>query len=351
MEAAGLTKEVVEPSTIAAVSGGPIATTSVAPTSSSVSTSPAAVADEEGVVPRGEDKEGGGCSCRSPSSSLLSASVSSSSSGSAAKPRTSCCLRAVISSHKFGTVLKSKFFDPYPFIVQQPFRDNVIPDDLHQDYRHVAFVRNLYSALVSGYLYHKSGRECWLDHLGRNVPWNRTSPYAALGQTTFEWMRPAVRKKFLLSGGPTPPRNNRTLCQYLADESMEDGMRVYMGVANSLWYARILPYLDKAQQRQIHTHNGSHVPGNNHTLFVCLEEASNPQQEEAVFDRVVDWLYPGGHNLTFPESVSGASGHETPHDDPDQRRALMDLAKQYDQEHYGYIFRQMNGHFRCIETL
>ena len=37
------------------------------------------------------------------------------------------------------------------------------------DYRHVVVTRNWYDAIISGYLYHKSCKERWLDWFGESI--------------------------------------------------------------------------------------------------------------------------------------------------------------------------------------
>jgi len=102
----------------------------------------------------------------------------------------SCCQRSVCTIHKMGDSISYKL--PSLMICNQQLQTN---DPHHveidmssnskinrgetcghttsfghsspRDYRLIIPVRNWYDALISGYNYHKTGRECWLDFAGR----------------------------------------------------------------------------------------------------------------------------------------------------------------------------------------
>ena len=90
-----------------------------------------------------------------------------------------CCHRAILTAHKFGSFLGRKLLaEPLASqgrrIRRPPFSPSLVPvdGDASQrqpppDYRHVGIVRNVFAALVSGYLYHRSGHECWLSPNGK----------------------------------------------------------------------------------------------------------------------------------------------------------------------------------------
>jgi hypothetical protein len=79
-----------------------------------------------------------------------------------------CCQRAVIRNHKFGWLLTERLFKPFSGRVNRgAIHPGAFPQHHpDQDYRHVAVVRNFSEAMVSGFLCHLSGRECWRTFAG-----------------------------------------------------------------------------------------------------------------------------------------------------------------------------------------
>lgn len=178
-------------------------------------------------------------------------------------------------------MITQELFKPLYPIIQ---RRNIDPKELRKDidYRHIVITRNLYDALVSGYLYHQSGHECWLSFAGAPLPKQLQKNYNWEAYMTY-------------SDPPYHPRKRRSICQYLADESREMGMRVYMDVALSKWYSQILPYYQRVQKRNTEM---------KHTKFLCFEQLTQSNQTEELFLESMDWFFPGGHTYnTTPMAV------------------------------------------------
>lgn len=225
-----------------------------------------------------------------------------------------CCDRNILRAHKMGVVLIRD-------LLQKPFEirsDIIHPSALMNhskpDYRHVVITRPIYDSIISGYLYHKSGRECWLDQNGNERVKNKT----------FEWESKLTFP--LLS----QPRLNRTLCQYLAEESEQDGVRATVDLALSSWYAGLVPHKELVEQLE--------TSSNSHTLFVCFHELSNPETQESTIQRILDWFYPGGHDFTVSvprhsssEAIGYKGGHSTIANASDRMR-LNALVQQYDRD-------------------
>jgi hypothetical protein len=253
------------------------------------------------------------------------------------RANSTCCQRAVLREHKFGWILTQKLFRPFGAVIQRlPIQPSSIPQD--RDYRHVAFTRNYLEALVSGYLYHKSGRECWLTFNG----WKRPK---SMGERNIDWI-PLVNK----SGfdiGQYPPRNGRSICRYLAQESEEAGMKVFIATALSWWYSGVDSYLQIVEEKQARQEEPR-------TLFVCLEEASDPQGEEQVFFTAMDWLFPGGHKRRVPRGAISNDpkhdGHATDHS-RERRLRLLDLVKRHDREYFNGTLARTNSYFGCNGTI
>lgn len=72
-----------------------------------------------------------------------------------------CCKRNILRQHKFGWILTRNLFKHIEGIDLVWLTDKTHPP-IDRDYWQVLITRNIQNAVVSGYLYHKSGRECML---------------------------------------------------------------------------------------------------------------------------------------------------------------------------------------------
>ena len=146
-----------------------------------------------------------------------------------------CCDRKILRAHKMGVVLIRD-------LIQTPLdiSSSIIhPSELNhskKDYRHVVITRPIYDSIISGYLYHKSGRECWLDQEGNARHRNKT----------FEWesklSHPPPRRP--------PTKRNETLCAYLNEESESNGIRTVVDLALTSWYGGLLAHYDMVKQTE-----------------------------------------------------------------------------------------------------
>jgi len=235
-----------------------------------------------------------------------------------------CCDRKILRAHKMGVVLIRDLIQN-PFHVESAIiHPSRIANQTKPDYRHVVITRPIYDSIISGYLYHKSGRECWLDQNGNARSKNKT----------FEW-------ESKLSQTPRKPPRNRTLCAFLAEESEQDGVSVVVDLALSAWYAGLVPH--KKLVEQVETND------NRHTLFVCFEELSNPTTQRTTLQKIMNWLYPGGHDFSMPLEAKQASykgGHSTT-SDAAVRKRLYGLVKRYDEELFNGIGATASSMFGC----
>jgi hypothetical protein len=258
-----------------------------------------------------------------------------------------CCARTVLRAHKFGFRLAAEWLGKLRDAGDLVLTVSIDPIYLSSsssksaDYRHVVMVRNYVEAFVSGYLYHKSGRECWLDPEG--APNHKTGRR----QGNMEWVW-AVQAAQARHGrfGPYPRQRNRSLCQYLADESERNGMKVYVAYALEHWYSGLKSYLRQTKRSGLNSSK---------SYYVCLEDASDPRWEKAWYDATMDHLYPGSafdgggryaHPFPKPVVVAAAAassvnasepdaayhgGHATSHD-PELRHRLVRLVKELDRD-------------------
>ena len=127
--------------------------------------------------------------------------------------RASTVERRILLTHGMGRAVLADLLQPYTGEVELHSavlpRDppgTVYPVDLPEngeDFRQVLVLRDLRDSLVSGYLHHRgSGGECRLNA----ATWDR-----------------------YLSYDLDPPRDGRSICQYLAEEPESVGMRAYIG--------------------------------------------------------------------------------------------------------------------------
>lgn len=257
-----------------------------------------------------------------------------------------CCERTIYRAHKFGTILVDTLFDSFrrsrlkmnvKRFPKQEIENYTLPTTT--DYRHVIVTRNWFDAIVSGYLYHKAGYECWMNARGEKKRIVRTDEWDShLGFHERDHI-------------PFPPRNNRSICSCLAQESEEDGMRILMDLAVSKFYKGVVPYWNMVQEKR---------DGQQHSLFVCYEELVDPFQQERIYHQILDWLFPAGEarNMSLSADLKASleqqqhnqtvysGGHATEHD-PELRSRLRTLVERHDRELFNNTVATSNGIFGC----
>eukprot|EP00592_Proboscia_alata_P008577 CAMPEP_0194353274 /NCGR_PEP_ID=MMETSP0174-20130528/1601_1 /TAXON_ID=216777 /ORGANISM="Proboscia alata, Strain PI-D3" /LENGTH=412 /DNA_ID=CAMNT_0039121733 /DNA_START=436 /DNA_END=1674 /DNA_ORIENTATION=+ len=174
----------------------------------------------------------------------------------------------------------------------------------HSDYRFIIPVRNWYDALISGYNYHKTGRECWLNYAGRpyrkimtqkkcnpDVNSNkgnigcRGDQYARVMNATSELLskeKKIVRQnessisrydfKILGSNGVNdqsilqpmpvarlPKANNRSICKYMKDEEEDDGLLMFTEYMLTLWLRPLYEYVTSIPELYQLGNNGEYL--------------------------------------------------------------------------------------------
>lgn len=264
-----------------------------------------------------------------------------------------CCSRVIMRGHKFGTLLQNALFKEYRGKQQNPivltfyprFVDKELPTD--KDFRHVAFTRNWANALVSAYLYHKAGNECWITLRGVENH-NMTALWGKWpGKLTFHTK----------NNIPYPEPKGRSICTYINEESEKDGLMVIMDFALTQWYKGVVSYYEKAQKRY-------EQDGYQRVLFLCYEDLVDPFQQEQMFKRVLEWMFPGQdlQNVSMPVEMQDAlrkqqanntvysGGHASDHD-PLLRERLKNLVMQYDRQYFNNTVAMSNNIFDCGERL
>ena len=255
-----------------------------------------------------------------------------------------CCERAIFRAHKFGTILVDSLFGSFRrSLPKQKIELKQVPKHVDNatlptrtDYRHVVVTRNWFDAIVSGYLYHRAGYECWMNARGEKRRIVRRDDWDT--QLAF------------LNKSLVPPRNNRSICSYLSDESEEDGIRVVMEIALSKWYKGVVPYWNLVQE----------LDAGNKSLFVCFEDLVDPYRQEGVFHKILDWIFPAGEarDASLPASMKASleeqrhnstvySGRHATENNPELRARLRDMVKRYDRELFNYTVASSDTIFGC----
>lgn len=188
------------------------------------------------------------------------------------------------------------------------------------DYRLVLVFRNLYEALISGYLYHKSGRECWLADDGSRAKEIGTR------FTKRVWHD-------VLSYNSKPQRIERQLlCSYLNDVSEEQGIRAYTDAVFRSYYHLLLKLWATAQA----------TPSvRERTTNICYEDLASHDAVSETREKILDFMYSKGRPARLKhipmtvenESSKTAGGHGTSHD-PSLRQHLTKIIKELDTKYY-----------------
>jgi len=254
-----------------------------------------------------------------------------------------CCVRYLHVMHKMGFVMTqggnmpevAPYYKDKSIIRSAPDLNRHRHIDLldfsgAKDYRDVFIFRNIYDAIVSGYVYHKSGRECWLKDNGKKNKFDVFPRY---------WISQ-------LSFTPSPSYCGRSLCKYLAEESLLAGMHVYIDYVFRYWYRDPLARWAVSQQYQ--------PEGSLRARVVCFEDVMS--HREATIQGVVDFLFShqgGNKEPTLKQSSKGSSstyhgGHTTAQShDPLLHDELVRIIQQVDETYYNGDIAWLNQIWPC----
>jgi hypothetical protein len=255
-----------------------------------------------------------------------------------------CCRRTFVGVHKGGHLLINQFRQrEFPHLhtdsvfcrSKSKATERLISNDTEGDYREVVVARDWFEMLVSGYLYHKSGRECWLDLWGNPVTENDSINNGAslLG---YDWQGTVIDAHPLYPWPSSLTDTNHSLCRYLADSSEEAGLLVYTSFALTRW---LLPFRDFIQSRRL---DGS----GKKTVYVHMNELDPfSKGYGALTNRLQHFFAPGKHAVAAKllpmantpatsvtvASLQNHSGHDTSHN-PYLRARLKTIIRTIDTE-------------------
>jgi len=191
----------------------------------------------------------------------------------------------------------------------------------HIDFREGIVFANLYSSLVSGYLYHRSGRECWLDSDGRpgHVP---REPFEV------DWDSHLVH--------PLPiPRHNRSLCEYLATKSTVHGLQAYIEWVFTVHYRKTLSHFALSQELPVLR---------NRTMVVCFENLTADPVSSS--DAMLSFLFHRPPPFPRAWGSADAGGHATPAT-PEERESFLHEIQKLDLVLYGGAIAYANSVIPC----
>lgn len=188
----------------------------------------------------------------------------------------------------------------------------------------------------SGYLYHKSGRECWLDDKGRPINGGGKGDKDGTPFTRTIW-RDALSYEI-------PSSSPSSLCSYLANSSEEEGLRAYIEAVFQYYYKPFYIDFSLSSAVPILKDRVSHV---------CFEDLASDDSaaKAAAQGQMLDFLYnttdaraallDGGHRRAAYEG-----GHATSHD-PALRERLIGVIQRLDEEHYKGDIAWLNETMPC----
>lgn len=264
------------------------------------------------------------CSCQNPTSTF-----------------DECCKRRIMRTHKMGCVMTKDLFESYgPQVrrVTEPHSYTYTKGLPKQDFRDVLVLRDLYDAIVSGYLYHIDGRECWKTGKGELI---------VEGQhdiNTYS-MKPYLRTWYEhLSYDISSIRNNRSMCQYMATESQEIGMRAYVDWVFNFYYSGPLSHWTLSQQFPYL---------NDRIMTICYNDFKSDRTDLASINKALTFWYNGTSNYTPWETTgaqrpgkSDAGGHATSKDQA-LRERLIQTIKLIDSKYYNGQIEYANSILPC----
>jgi hypothetical protein len=135
------------------------------------------------------------------------------------------------------------------------------------DYRHVLVTRDFQEAVLSGYFYHRTGRECWLNWNGERGVNGTNFPGWLMKQTAWSNRITAANRKLF----PVPPARGRNLCRFLMEEPPRVGFRAYLEWTYNLHLAPLWSFYQDRQRSE-----SGRVKK---TLHVCYDEIVNDYDE------------------------------------------------------------------------
>ncbi|GKY94560.1 hypothetical protein MPSEU_000421600 [Mayamaea pseudoterrestris] len=245
-----------------------------------------------------------------------------------------CCGRFYIRGHKMGIQLVSLLFPTFHFDNRYvPLNAKHYVDS---DLRVAVVLRNVYEAIVSGYLYHKQGRECYTDPNGLPLR-DKETHQPRVGNTDFVKYTTFLNDTTAAATGSNLTIIAGNLCQFIMDEPVERGMRAYIDfVFRGDYYKSSLLVWRALSQHVGWIGDRTHV--------ACYEDLMT--NRTATLYELLHFYHPSGvppamaakvasgtSKLASRSNATYSGPHATNHD-ADLRASLVNVVKALDSEFY-----------------
>ena len=234
-----------------------------------------------------------------------------------------------MTSHKMGSVLCMKmrgriFQNQVDSLFLNWLGQDIRPPP-HRPFRVVRVLRNFYDALVSGYLYHKQGNEC-----GAELKWHGGQHFPLF--VLKDGFAQEIDTQHL------PPPQGRTICEYLAQESERDGMRVWMEWIYFRDYGKLWE-IDQLYRQ-------SESAGNGRMMRLCMEdfgEGRNVSLTQQVHQFLTPYLPAPSGEVLF---IAGPGTHGT-HTAEAEKSRLLQIVREHDAQYFGGRIARESDYFGC----
>ena len=201
----------------------------------------------------------------------------------------------------------------------------------------VMFVRNIVESVVSGYLYHKSGRECWLDAFGdpKGTP---GTDYYAWSHFFLSW--PAYGSDFwkrrIVDKQGRYKHSTKNLCEILRDTEMQIGVWIYAQVVYDHYYR------DALHAFEYYTKRGQNV------LYLCMEDVQRNVPDAVAKMRAFHngEAIPASPRRSNKQVGDYAGGHSTSKN-KSLREKLKAIVRDVDRKQLGSKLARLQQIFRC----
>mmetsp|Transcript_10793 Transcript_10793/g.16576 ORF Transcript_10793/g.16576 Transcript_10793/m.16576 type:complete len:374 (-) Transcript_10793:81-1202(-) len=245
-------------------------------------------------------------------------------------------------THKMGYFMLYRFVSKYnrEKVFRGRFTGSVKPfKRVKKGVPTVVVVRDMFDATVSGYLYHKSGHECWLNQYGypnAKVPRRRRNDWASKVNLTED-----------VSTVPIPKIPEKGLCQALNATNETIGVGIYLEFAMKKFYHSIPKFRNRNK---------------NNAMFVCFEDMVANELEIL---RQINDRFDLALNVTNITALSDSRKHSTEtgnatnitilhagpthatDPDPVLRKRLYAIAREVDCQYFGCEIKRWNEELGC----
>ena len=211
------------------------------------------------------------------------------------KPQNGCnrCVNRVVVNHKMGWIMTRDILDKHfanqtniagSFHIMSKeshwpashasrwYENSALLRNVHRD---VVVTRNFVDAFVSGYLFHKSGKECNPHAFQRNCVEQNIQNCTHHSSSIWHTILKRPENGDIVERIPQDQR--ATLCQFLKRSDTRLGMQIYMDYATQTWYH---PHVDYYRQ----------IQGTNVALSICYDDLNNHHKKPETLVRIKQWL-------------------------------------------------------------